>query len=191
MNTSNSRLQHFVSQLEVVTADGAADESQTVAAVVAAMKQLVARDDWLDDAFTVPHPQFYQQFLLHADPSGRFSVVSFVWGPGQKTPVHDHCTWGVIGMLRGAEIGQAYRHRDGAVVTDGPEERLEPGDTAVVSPATGDIHVVRNAFDDRVSISIHAYGTDIGQQRRHVFDPATGAVKDFVSGYANVAKEAA
>ena len=37
-----------------------------------------------------PHPQYYQQHLLHCDPLERFSVVSFVWGPGQKTPVHDH-----------------------------------------------------------------------------------------------------
>ena len=42
-----------------------------------------------------------------------------------------------------------------------------------------------NAFDDRVSISIHAYGANIGKVRRHVFDLETGAVKEFVSGYAN------
>ncbi|MES2185651.1 MAG: cysteine dioxygenase [Pseudomonadota bacterium] len=150
--------------------------------------ELVHHDDWLAEAFTVPHPQFYQQYLLHADPAGRYSVVSFVWGPGQKTPVHDHGVWGVIGMLRGAELSQAYRRGGLGLEADGPEEMLQPGDTAVVSPAVGDIHLVRNAFDDRVSISIHVYGTDIGQQRRHVFDPATGAAKEFVSGYAN-AKE--
>ncbi len=184
-------LQCFVARLGVLTANTTAGETETVSCVVTAMRELVVSDTWLDDTCAVPHPQFYQQYLLHADPKGRFSVVSFVWGPGQKTPVHDHGTWGVIGMLRGAEIGQAYRQQDGAIVADGPEERLEPGDTAVVSPATGDIHQVRNAFDDRVSISIHAYGADIGRQCRHVFVPATGAVKDFVSGYANVAKETA
>lgn len=151
------------------------------------MRQLVGRDDWLDPAFAVPHPRFYQQYLLHAEPKGRYCVVSFVWGPGQMTPVHDHCTWGVIGMLRGAELSQGYRHETGRLVPDGPEETLEPGDTALVSPARGDIHRVRNAHGDRVSISIHAYGCDIGRQRRHVFDPETGAVKEFVSGYANAA----
>jgi len=51
--------------------------------------------------------------------------------------------------------------------------------------AGGDIHRVVNAYDDRVSISIHAYGANIGKVRRHVFDPQTGAAKEFVSGYSN------
>ena len=110
-------------------------------------------------------------------------------GPGQKTPVHDHCTWGVIGMLRGAEVGQDYRQFEGRLVADGDEERLEPGDTTTVSPTTGDIHLVRNVYEDRVSISIHAYGTDIGKQRRHVFDPDTGVFKEFISGDVNTPKD--
>ena len=54
---------------------------------------------------------------------------------------------------------------------------------AAVSPTIGDIHRVSNACDDRVSISIHVYGGNIGRIHRHVFDPATGAEKSFVSGY--------
>ena len=34
--------------------------------------------------YTQPHPQFYQQYLLYCCPQERFSVVSFVWGPGQE-----------------------------------------------------------------------------------------------------------
>jgi predicted metal-dependent enzyme (double-stranded beta helix superfamily) len=119
------------------------------------------------------------------DPRERFSVVSFVWGPGQKTPVHDHTVWGVIGMLRGAERAVPFQRQDGRIVPAGAEVLLQPGDVELVSPTVGDIHRVVNAFDDRVSISIHAYGANIGKVRRHVFDPGTGAVKDFVSGYAN------
>lgn len=178
-------LQRFIVEMDAAVADANASEAATLERAAAAMRQLVARDDWLDDAFAQPHPQYYQQYLLHADPEGRYSLVSFVWGPGQKTPIHDHCTWGVIGMLRGSEFGQAYRIDNGKIVADGHEEWMQPGDIAMVSPSIGDIHVVRNAFDDRVSISIHAYGTDIGRQRRHVYDPVTGAQKEFVSGYAN------
>src|SRR5689334_15094199 len=74
-----------------------------------AMRELVSRDDWLPEAMAKPHPQYYQQYLLYADPQDRFSVVSFVWGPGQKTPVHDHTVWGVIGMLRGGETSEPFR----------------------------------------------------------------------------------
>jgi len=44
---------------------------------------------------------------------------------------------------------------------------------------------VANAFDDRVSISIHVYGANIGAVKRHVFDAATGVDKPFVSGYSS------
>lgn len=150
------------------------------------MRGLVERDDWLPEALALPHPEFYRQYLLHADPLGRFSLVSFVWGPGQQTPVHDHTVWGIIAMLRGAEFSQPYRRAaDGALVPDGAERRLEPGDLEMVSPTLGDVHRVRNAFADRVSISIHLYGGNIGEIRRHVFDPASGQAKPFMSGYSN------
>jgi predicted metal-dependent enzyme (double-stranded beta helix superfamily) len=148
------------------------------------LQQLVARDDWLPDACALPDPHRYQQYLLHADSLRRFSVVSFVWGAGQQTPVHDHTVWGLIGMLRGAEIEQGYAWRDGSLVEHGGARRLEPGMVAAVSPRIGDVHRVRNAFDDRVSISIHVYGANIGEVKRSVYLP-DGATKEFISGYSN------
>ncbi len=146
---------------------------------------LVARDDWLPAAFAEPHPDFYQQFLLYADARERFSIVSFVWGPGQATPIHDHTVWGLIGMLRGAEYAQGYRIApDGRLVADGPEIDLLPGAVEAVSPSIGDVHRVRNAYSDKVSISIHVYGANIGGVQRSVF-AEDGTRKPFVSGYTN------
>lgn len=150
------------------------------------LKELIASDSWLPSFCTVPHPEFYQQYLLHADPLGRFSVVSFVWGPGQKTPIHDHCIWGLIGMLRGMEKGQRYKQLpSGELVIDGPEALLRQGEIEAVSPAIGDIHVVSNAIPDETSISIHVYGANIGAVKRHTYDPVTGNPKSFVSGYSS------
>lgn len=161
-------------------------EPERVAAVREHLARLIADDGWLPEEAARPHPQFYQQYLLHCDPLSRFSVVSFVWGPGQRTPVHDHMVWGLVGMLRGAETSQAYaRNAQGVVVPHGTSERLEPGDIAMVSPATGDIHLVANAFEDRPSISIHVYGGNIGATARHVFEAGTDIVKPFVSGYSS------
>ncbi|KDD39886.1 cysteine dioxygenase [Bordetella bronchiseptica] len=160
------------------------------AAILAQARQLiaglVAHDDWLPDEMAQPHPEYYRQYLLYGDPRDRYSLVSFVWGPGQKTPVHDHTVWGVIGMLRGAETDQPFRRAaDGRLAPEGPGKVLRPGDVACVSPSIGDIHQVSNAYDDRVSISIHLYGGNIGRIRRSVYDPQTGASKAFVSGYSN------
>jgi 3-mercaptopropionate dioxygenase len=178
------RLGEFIDSVTRLV-DAGLEEPVLLEGARGAMARLVARDDWLPEAATKPHPQYYQQYLLYADPQDRFSVVSFVWGPGQKTPVHDHTVWGVIGMLRGAERCAPFRHEGGRMVASGEEVLLEPGQVEMVSPRIGDIHRVANAYDDRVSISIHAYGANIGKVKRHVFDPQTGAAKEFVSGYAN------
>lgn len=183
------RLAQFVTGLAALV-DGGADEARIVGEGGALLGELVAHDDWLPDELARPDPQYYRQYLLYRDPAARFSVVSFVWGPGQATPVHDHTVWGLIGLLRGAEIDQHYRHAsDGALEADGAPRRLERGAVAAVSPTLGDVHQVSNAYDDRVSIGIHVYGADIGAVDRHTFSP-DGASKPFRSGYANVTNAA-
>ena len=147
--------------------------------------QLVSHDDWLPEEFARPDPERYQQYLLHADSRQRFSIVSFVWGPGQSTPIHDHRVWGLIGMLRGAEYSQGFkRNAEGALIADGGRVQLRPGQVEAVSPKVGDIHQVSNAFADQVSISIHVYGANIGAVRRAVYQP-DGSEKLFISGYSN------
>jgi predicted metal-dependent enzyme (double-stranded beta helix superfamily) len=160
-------------------------EADTLAAVRPHLARLIASDAWLPDELAQPHPQFYRQYLLHADPQERFSVVSFVWGPGQRTPVHDHTVWGLIGMLRGEETAQPFGpDAQGRLVPQGPASRLHPGDIEAVSPTLGDVHQVSNAFDDRTSISIHVYGANIGAVHRWVY-AADGSRKPFVSGYSS------
>ncbi|CAN5199620.1 3-mercaptopropionate dioxygenase [soil metagenome] len=184
MNTA--RLRDFVAAVtRKVEQIGADDEPRLLDAVGAQLATLIAHDDWLPAELGEPHPEFYRQFLLHADPLERFSVVSFVWGPGQRTPIHDHLVWGLIGMLRGEEISQAFApDADGRLQPQGEGLRLRPGEVAAVSPRLGDIHQVRNAFDAQTSISIHVYGANIGAVRRHVY-AEDGNRKPFVSGYSN------
>ncbi|MEK8051407.1 cysteine dioxygenase [Ideonella sp. DXS22W] len=161
------------------------DEARLLPVVREALATLIARDDWLPEALAQPHPQYYQQYLLHCDPLERFSVVSFVWGPGQRTPIHDHTVWGLIGMLRGEEIAQPFgRDAQGRWVPQGPATRLRPGQIEAVSPTLGDVHQVSNAFADRTSISIHVYGANIGAVQRSVY-AEDGTRKPFVSGYSH------
>lgn len=149
------------------------------------LRNLIAVDDWLPVEFTKPHPQYYQQYLLYADPLDRFSIVSFVWGPGQKTPIHNHTVWGMVGQLRGEEKGTPYYRQANGTFKAGESSICPPGHVDTVSPTTHDIHVVENNLSDQTSISIHVYGGNIGRIQRLVFDPITGAEKSFVSGYAN------
>ena len=174
----------FVRTLEGLVEAGD-DEPRILEGARRAMRELVAHDDWLPESAARPHPKHYSQHLLYLDPAERFSIVSFVWGPGQSTPVHDHTVWGVIGVLRGAERCEPFALDAGRAVASAAAMLLTPGQVECVSPTIGDLHRVSNGRADGVSISVHAYGANIGKVRRHVFDTETGAVKEFVSGYAN------
>ena len=161
-------------------------DAQWLAASEPVLRQLFADDGWLPDSHATSHPQYYQQHVLHIDAQQRFSISSFVWGPAQGTPVHDHTIAGWVGVLRGAELCQRYS-ADGRVKR-GAELRLNPGDVGAVSPsdaAIGDVHTVRNAYDDRNSVSIHLYRGNIAGTPRSVY--ADGVLKPFSSGYSGAA----
>jgi 3-mercaptopropionate dioxygenase len=178
------RLRDFVGALSQLV-ESASGESDILGRGSQLLKGLVAVDDWLPARFSEPSLTGYQQYLLHADSQERFSVVSFVWGPGQRSPIHDHTVWGIVGVLRGAELEQRYsRTSDGRFVEAGAQGRLEQGEVTAVSPAIGDFHRVANALGDRPSTSIHVYGANIGAVRRSMYE-LDGTSKTFVSGYSN------
>lgn len=180
-------LREFLREMTLLVSAAEVVESSLIDQGQQLLASLVRRDDWLPDSWAQPDPKFYQQYLLYCDPLERFSVVSFVWGPGQSTPIHDHTVWGIIGVLRGAELCESFQRDDTGKLIGSGEYRLAAGQVEAVSPRIGDIHRVRNAFEDRVSISIHVYGADIGAVLRHVYVADTGEVKNFISGYASQA----
>lgn len=181
--TDIARLANFVADVARIV-DTQSGEASIVAELAPKLKALVSVDDWLPEAYAVTDGKAYRQYLLYADPLDRFSVVSFVWGPGQSTPIHDHRVWGLVGVLRGEEISISYE-RTGGALKAGPAERLGQGSVAAVSPDLGDIHAISNGLSDRSSISIHVYGGNIGTIRRSSFDAETGAPREFISGYSN------
>jgi len=189
-----ARLREFIIALGDLIERAQDDEPTLLQQGGPLLGELVRHDDWLPEAYAEADPQRYRQYLLHCDSRQRFSVVSFVWGPGQSTPIHDHTVWGLVGVLRGAELNERF---DGAAastpnghcssgggLTSAGIIRLEVGQVAAVSPTVGDVHRVSNAYGDRSSISIHVYGANIGAVERFTYD-ATGAAKRFVSGYSN------
>jgi predicted metal-dependent enzyme (double-stranded beta helix superfamily) len=178
------RLRDFVSAISNLV-ESAPGEPEILREGARLLQELIGVDDWLPARYAEASMNGYQQYLLHADSRERFSVVSFVWGPGQKSAIHDHTVWGIVGILRGAELEQSYsRAGDGRFLEQGASVRLEKGEVTAVSPTIGDYHRVSNALDDRPSVSIHIYGANIGAVRRSMYEP-DGTSKTFISGYSN------
>lgn len=182
--SSSSKLRNFITSFAELL-ETKPEEDEIFKKGGQLLHELVSVDDWLPEEYAQPNPLYYQQFLLHADALQRFSLVSFVWGPGQTTPIHDHTVWGIIGMLRGSEFSQGYDYTEkGELVKTGDPVQLSPGQIEFLSPTQGDLHKVSNASSSDVSISIHIYGANIGAVQRSVY-LEDGTRKPFISGYTN------
>ena len=175
-----ARLRDFVTSMTRLVERHGADEPRMLDEGERLLRSLVTQDDWLPAEFSAPSKESYRQYLLYCDPLERFSVVSFVWMPGHRTPIHNHTVWGLVGVMRGVELCEEFS----ASVKKINSHESKPGEVDRVSPTIGDIHVVSNPGTE-TAVSIHVYGANIGALHRHVYDPVSGAPKDFISGYHN------
>ncbi len=184
--TDIARFRNFVQHFTALIDESVDDEELILKNGKTLLSGLIDNDDWLPDQFSTPSPERYQQYLLYCDPMERFSVVSFVWGPGQKTPVHDHTVWGMVGVMRGSEICEEFNFDpDSGNLLAAGSHQIPPGGIDLVSPRIGDIHRVSNALTDKPSVSIHVYGANIGAVSRHVYELPSGISSTFISGYSS------
>jgi predicted metal-dependent enzyme (double-stranded beta helix superfamily) len=131
----------------------------------------------------------YGRNLLNQDPFFGFVVVAMVWPPKEGTPVHDHGTWGVVGVAEGGlSVTNYIRNDDGSQSGHASLAELgtisaRAGDATYVLPPDEDIHKVWNSTTKQ-SISIHTYGKTI--DLCNVFDVEANSVKQFEIHYINL-----
>jgi predicted metal-dependent enzyme (double-stranded beta helix superfamily) len=157
---------------------------------------LLADPDWLPEAYRQPVTAGgmgggVASWLLYRAEDGGLSLFSLVVPPGAATPVHDHLAWGLVGLYRGEQDEEVFRHCPGPSAPDtAPLElvarnHLRPGDFYLLEPPEGDIHRVRTTSVEP-SISIHLLGNDTGCTWRHAYTLEDGRVRPFRSGWTNV-----
>ncbi len=146
------------------------------------LAHLLRNKSALHQRFRMPLKDSYAQYLVHKPDDDSFSIVSFVWLPGQSTPIHDHTVWGLIGVYEGEEEEERFARMDNGELKSLGSHVSRAGDVSYVCPPDKEIHQVRNTSAS-LSVSIHIYGCDIGERERHVFDARTHAVTPFKSGY--------
>jgi predicted metal-dependent enzyme (double-stranded beta helix superfamily) len=151
--------------------------------------ELLADPGWLPPEYQAPAPKSGMgggigQWLLYRAHDGSLSLFSLVVPSGSETPIHDHLAWGLVGLYRGEQDEEIYVQKRGAL--EFVERRaLSPGDFYALIPPRDDIHRVRTTSAE-TSVSIHLLTNDTGCIWRHEFDPVSGAVTPFRSGYVNV-----
>jgi 3-mercaptopropionate dioxygenase len=149
-----------------------ADWQRTAELVAAELGRNLPGAEILTEEEQAGEPDDYRCHVLHVEPDGSFSVTAMVWRPGQVTPIHDHVTWCVFGVIQGAEYEQLYALADDqSHLVEVGRNRNDVGEVSGFAPP-GDIHRVRN-YGDGVAISLHIYGADItrlGSSIRRVYD---------------------
>lgn len=121
--------------------------------------------------FHVARADGYARRLLHRSDLG-YTAVVMTWGPGQKTPLHDHAgIWCVEGVVEGrmdvtqfdliASNGGRYRFEAKGCV------HAEVGSAGCLIPPF-EYHILANP-NDTPAITLHVYGGEMTSC--HVFEP--------------------
>ena len=124
-------------------------------------------------------PDHYARNAIYICPDGELSLFALVWLPGQWTPVHDHGSWGVVGVVEGLLEERAYMCAHGDIAGDsgihlrrGGVVLLNPGAVTTFVPNPDHIHMTGVASDRSRCVSLHLYGRNMDSF--HVYDVPGG-----------------
>ncbi len=161
----DTRLQAFIAACEELAETGG-DAAQNVAAAAPLMlalagcgSKLLTADQKREDPVT------YARNAIHLGAADGISLFALVWQPGQWTPIHDHSTWGVVGVLEGVLEERNYIPA-GNKVDDSEKIELQPGGITLLAPGAvstfvpnpDHIHITGVPEDREPAISLHLYG---------------------------------
>jgi predicted metal-dependent enzyme (double-stranded beta helix superfamily) len=174
-------------QAEIAASQSAGDACRRIRPRFA---ELLGDPAWLPEPFAEANPESGMgggigQWLLCRAGDRSLTLFSLVVPPDAATPVHDHLAWGLVGLYRGEQDEEIFAH-DGGELRLAERRRLVPGDFYELLPPRDDIHRVRTTSRES-SVSIHLLTNDTGCIWRHTYDPHSGAVHPFRSGYGNSA----
>lgn len=150
----------LVATLDAAVASG--DEHQVTSALRNALFSVIVDSEiQLPECVSEPVEGHYARREIYRSPTHGYSVVAMTWGPGQGTPVHDHCgLWCVEGVWQGGleitqyelleQEGNRFRFRGTGGMIAGP------GSAGSLIPPH-EYHAIRNSSADQIAISVHIY----------------------------------
>lgn len=171
-------LRTFVAECRIAV-DGVSGAHDCVCRAASLMRRFLAGNSaFLGPEHLRSDPDHYARNAIYVPDDGRMSLFALVWLPGQWTPIHDHGTWGVVGVVSGVLEEQAYVPQ-GAIVGDDDID-LTPGALIMMSAGTvttfvpnpDHIHRTGVPADGERAVSLHLYGRTMSSF--HVYDPDAG-----------------
>ena len=188
----HSAVTDFITDVQHILADAGPDEAalQRIATRMATFVRDASGDERATNTPTgnIHEGREAQSGPLYQDDSG-LTLVRARFGPEALTPIHNHGSWGVIGVYQGRDRYQLWRRLDdgsgpGEAAVELVEERvLEVGDVVILPPPPQDIHA-QQGMDGKAALEYVLFGRgDIAMtQPRLYFDPAAGSAREVVPG---------
>jgi 3-mercaptopropionate dioxygenase len=172
-------LDSFIAECRAA-ASGCPDPADCVTAIAPLMLRLLANArHFLQPAHYRTDPVHYARNAIHIAPENDLSLFALVWLPGQWTPVHDHGSWGVVGIVEGMLEERAYMAVDGEITSNtgirlkrGGNVLLPPGAVTTFVPNPDHIHRTGVAADRPRAVSLHLYGRTMSSF--HIYDVDNG-----------------
>lgn len=142
------------------------DPADCVLALAPLMLDLIAQaGSFLEPRHYRGNPAGYTRNLVFDAPDASLSLYAIVWLPGQWTPVHDHGSWGVVGVLEGVLEERSYvrlspdRGADREIdLARGGTVLLSRGAVTSFVPNPDHIHVTGVPAERPRAVSLHLYG---------------------------------
>lgn len=158
-------LQAFVAQAAAHTR-ARSDPADCVLALAPLMLGLIERATaFLEPQHYRSDPTHYARNLVYDAPDGSLSLYTLVWLPGQWTPIHDHGSWGVVGVLEGVLEERNYVRLspdlgvdEGIQLVRGGVILLGRGAVTSFVPNPDHIHVTGVPAERSRVVSLHLYG---------------------------------
>jgi len=118
----------------------------------------VVRDaSWMPRRLLKTSPYSYRREVLFEAPGGSFSIGCFIWAQGQRTPIHDQRSWGVIGVTTGTLERRSFVPTQDGRLVPVDRETISAGAFGWMHSDAGEIHQI-GAEGDETAVSIHVYG---------------------------------
>ena len=183
----SKRMNEFIDHVREIVKSGVAEEEIT-ARVAESLEPMLDEPNLLSGEQLLVKKGGFTLNQVHIEPDGSFSIGAGIWDVGQTTPIHDHGTWGVIGIYSGMENEESFLREgpreSGARVKLTPQGKhlAEPGEVFVCCTKDNDVHRVSCASPEPV-VGIHVYGGNLAKIERFQYAESTGEVKSFRTGW--------
>jgi predicted metal-dependent enzyme (double-stranded beta helix superfamily) len=163
--TATPVLEDFIAQAVARSRDHPAPADCVLELAPLMLDLLGSAETFLEARHYRSTPAGYTRNLVYALPDKSLSLYSLVWLPGQWTPVHDHGSWGVVGVLEGVLEERSYvrlspdRDADENIdLVRGGVVLLGRGAVTTFVPNPDHIHVTGVPEERKRAVSLHLYG---------------------------------